>query len=162
MSNTQVAETNTESSKKSNKSGNQLNEALKPELDRRENFEVGDTIKVHYKIKESGKERIQIYEGNVISITNKENTRTFTVRRVSFDVGVERIFPLFSPRIAKIELVRKGKVRRAKLYYLRTKSGKTAKIREKKGGHAIVLSEKKRQLSEDKAAAQATAQAANA
>lgn len=138
--------------KKSNKIGKVLEEILKPEISRRQNFEIGDTVKVHYKIKESGKERIQIYEGNVISITNKQNTRTFTVRRISFDIGVERIFPLFSPRIAKIELVRKGKVRRAKLYYLREKSGKTARIREKKGGHAVVLADKKQQQAEEKAA----------
>ncbi|MBE7411319.1 MAG: 50S ribosomal protein L19 [Leptospiraceae bacterium] len=109
------------------------------------NFEVGDTVKVHYKIVESGKERVQLYEGTVISITNKENTKSFTVRRISYDIGVERIFPLYSPKIAKIELVRKGRVRRAKLFYLRNKFGKSARIREKKGGQAIVQAEKKKQ-----------------
>ncbi len=109
------------------------------------NFGIGDTVKVHYKIIESGKERIQVYEGTVISITNKENTKSFTVRRISYDVGVERIFPLYSPKISKIELVRKGKVRRAKLFYLRKKSGKSSRIKEQRGGQAIVQAEKKRQ-----------------
>ena len=101
----------------------------KRELD----FEVGDTIKVHYKIIEGTRERVQIYEGVVIAIDNKGAGKTFTVRRVSYDVGVERIFPLLSPKIAKIEVVRKGKTRRPKLYFLRERSGKSAKLRERLG-----------------------------
>ncbi|EQA61628.1 50S ribosomal protein L19 [Leptospira alexanderi] len=122
-----------------------LRKVLTSDAERKQNFAVGDTVKVHYKIIESGKERIQVYEGVVISIANEANGRTFTVRRVSYDIGVERIFPLFSPRIAKIELVRKGKVRRAKLYYLRSLSGKAARIKELKGGKALVSEDRKRQ-----------------
>jgi large subunit ribosomal protein L19 len=96
-------------------------------------FEVGDTIKVHYKIVEGTRERVQIYEGVVIAIDNKGAGKTFTVRRVSYDVGVERIFPLLSPKIAKIEVIRKGKTRRSKLYFLRDRSGKSAKLRERLG-----------------------------
>ena len=116
------------------------------DMNRREiNFSIGDTVKVHYKIVESGKERTQIYEGVVISIANKMNDKSFNVRRVSYDVGVERIFPLYSPKISKIELVRKGHVRRAKLYFLREKSGKNARIKELRGGQAIVQAERKRE-----------------
>jgi large subunit ribosomal protein L19 len=125
-----------------------IKDIFKESMNRRLNFSVGDTVKVHYTITESGKDRIQVYEGTVISISNKLNSKSFTVRRISYDVGVERVFPLFSPRIAKIELVKKGKVRRSKLYYLRDKSGKEAKIKEKRGGRAIVQSEKKRQVEE--------------
>jgi large subunit ribosomal protein L19 len=96
-------------------------------------FEIGDTVKVHYKIVEGNRERVQVYEGVVIAIDNKGAGKTFTVRRVSYDVGVERKFPLLSPRIAKIETVRKGKARRAKLYFLRERSGKSAKLRERLG-----------------------------
>lgn len=96
------------------------------------NFEVGDTVKVHYKIVEGNRERIQVYEGVVISIDNTGIRKTFTVRRVTYDIGVERVFPLYSPRIAKIEVARKGKVRRAKLYYLRERRGKSAKLKEKR------------------------------
>lgn len=112
---------------------------------RKINFAVGDTVKVHYKIVESGKERTQVYEGVVISISNKMNDKSFNVRRVSYDVGVERIFPLYSPKISKIELVRKGHVRRSKLYFLREKSGKTARIKELRGGQAIVQAERKKE-----------------
>lgn len=116
---------------------------------RKINFSVGDTVKVHYKIVEGegekAKERIQIYEGVVISIVNKMNDKSFNVRRVSYDIGVERIFPLYSPKISKIELVRKGHVRRAKLYFLREKSGKTARIKELRGGQAIVQAERKKE-----------------
>ncbi len=93
-------------------------------------FKVGDTIKVFFKIVEGKNERIQIYEGLVIAFKGAGATRTFTVRKNSYGVGVERVFPLHSPRIAKVELVRAGKVRRAKLYYLRGKIGKAAKVRE--------------------------------
>ncbi|MCL1833345.1 MAG: 50S ribosomal protein L19 [Leptospirales bacterium] len=104
---------------------------IKP-IERVVDFEIGDTIRVHYRIIEGNRERIQVYEGTVIAIDNKGISKTFTVRKISFDVGVERIFPVFSPKIAKIEVVRKGKVRRAKLYYLRDLKGKAAKIKEKR------------------------------
>jgi large subunit ribosomal protein L19 len=120
-----------------------IEQVLRDELRNEINFEVGDTVKVHYKIVESGKERVQVYEGLVISINNKSYGKTFTVRRISYDVGVERIFPVHSPKIARIELVRKGKVRRAKLYYVREKSGKAGRIKEKKGGQAVVARERK-------------------
>jgi large subunit ribosomal protein L19 len=93
-------------------------------------FKVGDTVKVHFKIVEGKNERIQVYEGLVIAIKNSQVGRTFTVRKNSYGVGVERIFPLHSPRIAKVEVARPGKVRRAKLYYIRDKIGKAAKIKE--------------------------------
>jgi large subunit ribosomal protein L19 len=104
---------------------------IKP-LERTIDFEIGDTIRVHYRIIEGTRERIQVYEGIVIAIDNKGISKTFTVRKISFDVGVERIFPVYSPKIAKIEVVRKGKVRRAKLYFLRDLKGKAAKIKEKR------------------------------
>ncbi|HOP64065.1 MAG TPA: 50S ribosomal protein L19 [Spirochaetota bacterium] len=103
---------------------------IKP-VEREMNFEIGDTVRVHYKIVEGNKERIQVYEGVVIAIDNKGLSKTFTVRKISFDVGVERVFPFYSTRIAKIETVRKGKVRRAKLYFLRERRGKSAKLRER-------------------------------
>lgn len=94
------------------------------------NFNVGDTVRVHFKIVEGKTERIQVYEGIVIAFKNAGISRTFTVRKISYGVGVERVFPLHSPRIAKVEVVRAGRVRRAKLYYLRDKVGKAARIRE--------------------------------
>lgn len=93
-------------------------------------FRIGDTVKVHFKIVEGKTERVQIYEGTVIAMQNSGIRKTFTVRKISFSVGVERVFPLHSPRIDKIELVRPGKVRRSKLYYLRDRMGKAAKIKE--------------------------------
>jgi large subunit ribosomal protein L19 len=92
-------------------------------------FKVGDTVRVHAKIIEGDKERIQIFEGIVISRANSSNRATFTVRKISYGIGVERIFPLHSPRIDKIEVVTRGRVRRAKLYYLRELSGKAARIK---------------------------------
>ncbi len=92
---------------------------------------IGDTVKVHVKIKEGTRERIQLFEGTVISKKHGGINETFTVRRVSYGVGVERTFPVNSPKIAKIEVVRHGKVRRAKLYYLRDRVGKAAKVKEK-------------------------------
>ncbi len=92
---------------------------------------IGDTVKVHVKVKEGTRERIQIYEGTIISKKHGGISETVTVRRLSFGVGVERVFPVNSPNIAKIEVVRKGKVRRAKLYYLRDRVGKAAKVKEK-------------------------------
>jgi large subunit ribosomal protein L19 len=93
-------------------------------------FKVGDMVKVHFRIIEGKTERIQIYEGLVIAFKNSRIGRSFTVRKNSYGVGVERVFPLHSPRIARVELVRPGKVRRAKLYYIRSKIGKAAKIKE--------------------------------
>lgn len=93
-------------------------------------FKVGDTVKVHFRIIEGKTERIQVYEGLVICFKNSGIRRTFTVRKNSYGVGVERVFPLNSPRIAKVERVRLGKVRRAKLYYIRGKVGKAAKVKE--------------------------------
>ena len=92
--------------------------------------EIGSTVKVYVRIKEGEKERIQIFEGTVIAKNNSGIAETFTVRRVSYGVGVERVFPLHSPIVAKVETVRKGKVRRAKLYYLRDRVGKAAKVKE--------------------------------
>ena len=94
-------------------------------------FNVGDTVKVFGKVVEGSRERLQAFEGIVISKKNGSVRETFTVRRVSFGVGIERSFPLHSPRIDRIEIVRRGRVRRAKLYYLRKLSGKAAKIAEK-------------------------------
>jgi large subunit ribosomal protein L19 len=93
-------------------------------------FKVGDTVKVHFKIVEGKTERIQVYEGLVIAMKNSRIGKTFTVRKNSYGVGVERIFPFYSPRIAGVDVVRPGKVRRAKLYYIREKIGKSAKIKE--------------------------------
>ncbi len=104
-------------------------ENLKPEVT---SFNVGDTVKVHVKVVEGSKERIQAFEGVVIAKKSSSVRETFTVRRVSFGIGVEKTFPLHSPRIDKIEVLKKGKVRRAKLYYLRNLSGKKAKIKEAK------------------------------
>ncbi len=95
-------------------------------------FNIGDTVKVHVKVVEGKRERIQIFEGIVIKKQNGGIGETFTVRKISYGVGVERTFPVHSPRIDKIEVVRLGKVRRAKLYYLRDRVGKAAKIKEKR------------------------------
>ena len=93
-------------------------------------FKAGDTVRVHVKIVEGDKERTQIFQGVVISKRKGGTRATFTVRKVSYGIGVERIFPLYSPRIEKIEIVSRGKVRRAKLYYLRKLRGKAARIKE--------------------------------
>jgi len=94
-------------------------------------FNIGDTIKVHVKIKEGEKERIQVFEGTVIAKKHGGIQETFTVRRLSYGVGVERTFPVNSPKIDKIDVVRRGKVRRAKLYYLRDRVGKATRVKEK-------------------------------
>ena len=94
-------------------------------------FAVGDNVKVHYRIKEGSRERIQVFQGDVIRRHGALNRETFTVRKISFSIGVERTFPVHSPKIEKIEVMRKGDVSRAKLYYLRDKVGKAAKIKEK-------------------------------
>lgn len=103
------------------------NEQLKSELTP---FNVGDTIKVHVKIKEGNRERIQVFEGIVIKKQGGSNRETFTVRKISYGVGVERTFPVHSPKIEKIEVTRRGKVRRAKLFYLRERTGKATKVKE--------------------------------
>ena len=103
------------------------NEQLKKEVPQ---FNVGDTVRVHNKIVEGTRERIQLFEGTVIAKKNGGISETFTVRRISYGVGVEKTFPLHSPRVEKVEVVRTGKVRRAKLYYLRDRVGKAAKVKE--------------------------------
>ena len=95
------------------------------------NFRPGDTVRVHIKLIEGDRERIQVFEGDVIRIRQGNIRSTFTVRKTSYGVGVERIFPVHSPVISKIEVIRKGKVRRAKLYYMRQRMGKKARIKEK-------------------------------
>lgn len=95
-------------------------------------FRAGDTVRVHVKVREGNRERLQAYEGTVIARKHGGLKETFTVRRVTYGVGVERTFPLHSPRIDRIEVVRRGVVRRAKLYYLRGLSGKAARIRERR------------------------------
>jgi len=100
-----------------------------------ENFHIGDTVKVYFKIVEGTTERIQVFEGIVIAKNNTGIRRTFVVRKNSYGVGVERIFPLHSPRVEKVEVVRRGRVRRAKLYYLRGRVGKAAKVPEQIRGH---------------------------
>ncbi len=92
---------------------------------------VGDTVRVHIKVTEGTKERIQVFEGTVIAKKHGGVNETFTVRRISYGVGVEKVFPVHSPNVVKVETVRKGKVRRAKLYYLRDRVGKAAKVKEK-------------------------------
>ena len=93
-------------------------------------FGIGDTVRVHYRITEGNRERIQVFQGVVIRRQGASSRETFTVRKISFNVGVERTFPVHSPKIDHIEVTRRGKVRRAKLYYLRDKVGKAAKIKE--------------------------------
>ncbi len=95
-------------------------------------FRIGDTVKVHVKIREGDKERIQVFEGVVIRHHKGRMGATFTVRKVSYGVGVERIFPLHSPQLDKIEILRRGRVRRSRLYYLRERLGKSARIKEKR------------------------------
>ncbi len=95
-------------------------------------FAPGDELKVHVRVVEGSRERVQVFQGNVIARSGSGVQETFTVRKVSFSVGVERTFPVHSPVIQKIEVVRRGDVRRAKLYYLRQRTGKAAKIKEKR------------------------------
>lgn len=107
-------------------------EAVKKSFkDRAEAFNIGDLVRVGVKIIEGKGERVQIFEGYVIAFRGHGITRTFKVRKIAFGVGVERTFPLYSPKISSIELVRRGKIRRAKLFYLRERSGKSATIKEK-------------------------------
>ncbi len=114
-------------------------------------FRPGDTLKVHMKVVEGNRERVQVYEGLCIARKNASINSNFTVRKISYGEGVERIFPLYSPRIEKIEVVRRGEVRRAKLYYLRGRTGKSARIRERQMD----------QVTEDSAAATAPAKTAS-
>lgn len=102
-------------------------ESLKSELPK---FEIGDTVKVHVNIREGDRERIQMFEGTVIARKGSGVAETFTVRRVSYGVGVERVFPLNSPNVKGVDVIRKGRVRRSKLYYLRDRVGKAAKVKE--------------------------------
>jgi large subunit ribosomal protein L19 len=102
--------------------------SLKPETPA---FNIGDTVRVSVRIKEGERERIQVFEGTVIAKKHGGISETFTVRRFSYGVGVERVFPIHSPFVEKVEVVRKGKVRRAKLYYLRKRTGKAAKVKQK-------------------------------
>ena len=104
-----------------------VSEQLKTELPK---FEIGDTVVVHNKIVEGTRERIQLFEGTVIAKRNGGISETFTVRRIAYGVGVEKTFPLHSPKVAKVEVIRHGKVRRAKLYYVRDRVGKAAKVKE--------------------------------
>ena len=103
-------------------------EYMKPELPE---IRVGDTARVHVKIKEGSRERIQVFEGTVIAKKHGGLDESITVRRISYNVGCEKVFPVHSPNIVEIEVVRHGKVRRAKLYYLRSRLGKAAKVKEK-------------------------------
>jgi large subunit ribosomal protein L19 len=98
-------------------------------------FRAGDRVRVHARISEGGKERIQVFEGVCIHRSNRGKRGTFTVRKISDGIGVERVWPLASPRVSKVELVSRGRVRRAKLYYLRDRSGNAARIREKFGDY---------------------------
>ncbi|MCD8039605.1 MAG: 50S ribosomal protein L19 [Lachnospiraceae bacterium] len=102
-------------------------EQLKEHVD---DFRVGDTVRVHGKITEGNRERIQVFEGTVLKIQGGSNRQTFTVRKLSNGVGVEKTWPIHSPNVVKVEVVRRGKVRRAKLYYLRDRVGKKAKVKE--------------------------------
>lgn len=117
-----------------------------------EYFSVGDTVKVHFEIIEGKTKRIQIYEGLVICFKNSGISKTFTVRKTSYGVGVERVFPVNSPRIIKVEIVRLGKVRRSKIYYVRDKVGKAAKIKELLGpkANAKLAAAKAANVAEDK------------
>ena len=100
-------------------------------------FRVGDSLRIHVKIKEGDKERIQLYSGTVIARDGEGASETFTVRRVSYGEGIERVFPINSPSIAKIEIEKSGRVRRAKLYYLRDRTGKTSKVAEEERAQPV-------------------------
>ena len=113
------------------KSGSMMAEITAPQLrDVADNVHVGDTVRVHYRIIEGNAERVQAYEGVCIGFHGKGISKTCTVRKISYGVGVERIFPIHSPRIDKVDVVRRGRVRRAKLNYLRERAGKAAKVDE--------------------------------
>ena len=105
------------------------NESLRNDVP---HFSPGDEVKVHVRVQEGNKERVQVFQGNVIGRSGSGLQETFTVRKISYQVGVERTFPVHSPIVAKLEVLKRGDVRRAKLYYLRGRTGKRAKIREKR------------------------------
>lgn len=107
-------------------------------------FSAGDTVKVNVKVKEGTRERVQAYEGVCIARSGSGVSASFTVRKISYGEGVERVFPLYSPRLDSIELIRRGSVRRAKLYYMRDRRGKSARIAERKTGHGIEKKEAKK------------------
>ncbi len=107
-----------------------LKAVVEPQIKEIPTMGIGDTIRVHAKIKEGARERIQTFEGTLIARKHGGITETITVRRMSYGVGVEKVFPLHSPNIAKIEVVKRGKVRRAKLYYLRGRVGKAARVKQ--------------------------------
>lgn len=109
---------------------NIIDKIEKEQMTRKINFQPGDTVRVHVRIKEGEKERIQMYEGVVIAIRHGGSRESFTVRKNSYGVGVERVFPLHSPSVANVEVVSSGRVRRAKLYYLRDRTGKAARLKE--------------------------------
>jgi len=109
----------------------------------------GDTVKVSSRIVEGGKERIQVFQGVVIRIRRGGNGASFTVRHVAYGIGVERTFPFFSPRVEKVEIVRHGKVRRAKLYYLRERSGKSARLKERRVSREKLLAKEQVQVEEE-------------
>jgi large subunit ribosomal protein L19 len=114
----------------------ELNATQRKPEDRTPKFKIGDTVRVHFRIVEGEKERVQVFEGVVIARKNRESANaTFTVRRVAFGEGVERVFPLHSPRVERVDVTREGSVRRAKLYYLRDRSGKAARVKAK--GRAV-------------------------
>jgi len=115
---------------------NKLIESVEAQFKSKElpEFRAGDTVKVHFRIIEGNKERVQIYEGLVLKIHNAGSNSTFTVRKMVGDIGVERIFPFFTPKIDKLELVRKGRVRQSRLYYMRDLRGKAARIKERRKG----------------------------
>lgn len=123
-------------------------------------FSVGDTVKVFFKIVEGKTERIQVFEGLVICMKNSGARKTFTVRKESYGIGVERVFPMNSPRVVKVEIVRAGKVRRAKLYYIRDKIGKGKKIKERLGGEVARFIQEQNKAAD--AAARASEEAAKA
>lgn len=126
-------------------------------------FKVGDTVKVYFKIIEGKTERVQVYEGIVLCMKNAGARKTFTVRKESYGVGVERVFPVNSPRIVKVEIVRAGKVRKSKLYYLRDKIGKDKKVKELLGGEIATFVAEQNKAAEAAARAEAAkAEAANA
>lgn len=125
-------------------------------------FRSGDTVRVHMKVMEGDSERIQVFEGTVIVRRGRDAGESYTVRKISFGVGVERTFPLNSPHVEKIELVRTGKVRRARLYYLRDLAGKAARLDEREGYDGAMLKADKPEKSESKPAAKAEAPAKKA
>ncbi len=120
--------------KEKDKQGNEVEKELTRHID---DFQIGDTVDVHLRILEGAKERVQVFSGVVISRRGEGGRATFMVRRIVQSEGVERIFPLHSPRIAKVEVKRTGRVRRAKLYYLRDRVGKATRLRERKKGGAV-------------------------